>query len=253
MKIQLVLFDLGSTLVYPKQAWPPVYVRAERALAGSLSARGLPLDEEQAAQLFQGFLKSYYAGQNQGVREYPMACALRDHLEGHGFHDLPDALVRAALDDLYSVTQQNYAAEQDALPTLAALSHEGYHLGLISNTSDDQNVHTLVERDGFEAYLEWILTSAGFGIRKPDERIFRAALDHFRVPPQAAAMVGDTLGADILGANRTGMYSIWITRRVEPVPEHRPDIPPSSTIARLEELPGLLHRLEGSQEPPAGD
>jgi FMN phosphatase YigB (HAD superfamily) len=58
-------------------------------------------------------------------------------------------------------------------------------------------------------------------------------------------MVGDTLNADILGANQIGMYSIWITRRVEDVPpDDEMPVQPQATIHSLGELPSLLRELE---------
>jgi putative hydrolase of the HAD superfamily len=156
---------------------------------------------------------------------------------------------------MYAITQQNWYLEDDAIPTLEMLRERGYRLGMISNTSDDKNVQQLVDRWKLRPYFEIIITSAGCGIRKPDERIFRLALDHFDVPPEATAMVGDTLEADILGANQIGIRSIWITRRVEgPDFEARPlreridhstayrseSLRPDATISRLNEIPSLL-------------
>jgi putative hydrolase of the HAD superfamily len=128
--------------------------------------------------------------------------------------------------------------EHDAIHTLAAIRRGGYRLGAISNTSDDKNVQQLIDRWGLRGYFEQIVTSAGCGIRKPDPAIFRLALDHFRVRPRAAAMIGDTPEADIMGANGLGMYAIWITRRSEktdPAPA-RPD----AVVRTLEEVPGAL-------------
>jgi FMN phosphatase YigB (HAD superfamily) len=56
-------------------------------------------------------------------------------------------------------------------------------------------------------------------------------------------MVGDTLGADILGANNLGIASVWINRRVVMRPDnlaHDDTILPKATISALSELPGLL-------------
>jgi FMN phosphatase YigB (HAD superfamily) len=58
-------------------------------------------------------------------------------------------------------------------------------------------------------------------------------------------MVGDTLGADILGAQNAGIYAIWITRRAD-VPAnraHQDTIHPDAAIDSLAEIPGLLEKL----------
>ena len=62
---------------------------------------------------------------------------------------------------------------------------------------------------------------------------------------EEAAMVGDTLDADILGSNRMGIFSVWITRRSD-TPANRANagtIKPDAEIETLAELPGLLRGL----------
>lgn len=55
-------------------------------------------------------------------------------------------------------------------------------------------------------------------------------------------MIGDTLGADVLGANLVGMVSIWITRRENrPVNQsHEDTIQPMAMVSSLAEIPPLL-------------
>jgi FMN phosphatase YigB (HAD superfamily) len=58
-------------------------------------------------------------------------------------------------------------------------------------------------------------------------------------------MVGDTLGADILGASNAGIFSIWYTRWGD-TPSNRAHaftIVPDAKIARLVDLPPLLEHL----------
>jgi FMN phosphatase YigB (HAD superfamily) len=47
-------------------------------------------------------------------------------------------------------------------------------------------------------------------VRKPAEDIFRFALDGLGMAPEETAMIGDSLLADVRGANRLGMLSIWM-------------------------------------------
>ena len=145
-----------------------------------------------------------------------------------------------------TITQQNWYLESDAIPTLQTLRDHGYRLGMISNTSDDKNVQQMVDRWELRPFFETIVTSAGVGFRKPDERIFRPALNHFGVPPEQVAMVGDSLEADILGANLSGIYSIWITRRVSLPGEGVLTIQPQAVIPALDLIPGLLTDIENT-------
>jgi FMN phosphatase YigB (HAD superfamily) len=106
----------------------------------------------------------------------------------------------------------------------------------------------LVDRCELRPYFDVILTSAGCGIRKPDEHIFHLALDFFGLPAEQTAMVGDMLEADILGANQLGMYSIWITRRAEVPEEGELKIQPQAIITALDQVPDLLGDLEEDEQ-----
>ncbi len=113
---------------------------------------------------------------------------------------------------------------------------------MVSNTADDANVQYLVDKIQVRSFFDRIVTSAALGIRKPNPRIFLPILDHWKIPPEQVAMVGDTLGADILGARNAGLFSIWVTRHAESAGNraHRDTIHPDAVIESLKDLPGLL-------------
>jgi len=247
MNISTIFFDLGSTLVYSKDPWPPIFKVADQALVAVLKKAGISLDGESFYNEFGGFLDAYYAERGDSTVEKTTAASLKELLEHKGFPNVSDAIIRAALDAMYAITQQNWCLEEDAIPTLEVLRQNGYRLGLISNTSDDKNTQQLIDRDGLRSFFDAILTSAALGIRKPDVRIFQAALDRFRVRPEAAAMVGDSLEADVLGANQPGIYSIWITRRVQVPEEGELAIQPQAVVTALHQIPDLLAEIENDR------
>ncbi len=241
---KVILFDFGSTLIYSKDPWPPIYEQADRALVQVFQQAGVPLEINAFSSEFETFLDSYYAERGTSPIEKTTLSALQELLRQKGLQDTPASVVRLALDAMYSITQQNWYLENDAIPTLQTLRDHGYRLGMISNTSDDKNVQQLVDHWELRPFFETIITSAGIGFRKPDGRIFRPALDHFRVPPEQVAMVGDSLEADILGANQLGIYSIWITRRVSLPEEGVLTIQPQAVIPTLDLIPDLLADIE---------
>lgn len=48
--------------------------------------------------------------------------------------------------------------------------------------------------------------------RKPQLRYFRQVISHFGAKPYEVAMVGDKLIADMFGANKAGMVTVWVER-----------------------------------------
>jgi len=243
-KLATIFFDLGSTLVYSKDPWPPIYEQADRAMAWVLRRSGISIDPASFMTEFGGFIQSYYQKEYEDNLEPTSLTSLRNVLIEKGFSGIQDLVLQEAMAAMYAVTQQNWYREEDAIDTLEVLNSRGYRLGIISNTSDDQNVQGILDQSGLRPYFEYILTSAAIGIRKPDRRIFQAALDHFQVPPAAAAMVGDILQTDVLGANRMGIYSIWITRRAQLPEEGELAIQPQAVVTTLDQIPSLLVELE---------
>lgn len=240
--IQAVIFDLGNTLMYAPRPWPPITIQADRALAEYLCLKGVEIDCDTFHTEFRQRLHSYYDQRDKDLYETSYLFVLRELLAEKGHPNLPEATLRGALDALFAVTQANWVVEADSLPTLAALEQVGYRLGIISNAGDNKDVFQLVDKFGIEGFFDFILTSAACGYRKPHPRIFELALAHWQLQPADIAMVGDTVEADVKGAQRLGMTSIWITRRCAPG-TGQPVPAPDAVISSLSELPQALENL----------
>jgi HAD superfamily hydrolase (TIGR01662 family) len=238
--IKVLLFDLGSTLLYSPSPWPPFFERADHAMLDVLVENGIELERSEFLREIQAHLDDYYAQRENDHIERTWMVSLREFLAARGYTNVPGPILRAALDALFAVTQQNWVVEEDAIPTLQILKSKGFRLGMVSNAADDKNVQQLVDHWGLRPYFEFIITSAACGFRKPRPEIFQLALDYFQVPPHLVAMIGDTLEADVMGANNLGIYSIWVTRRAR---KGGSDHIPSSAVERLDEIPGLLSKV----------
>jgi HAD superfamily hydrolase (TIGR01549 family) len=236
---EVILFDLGSTLIYFDGDWAEVLPELDQALLASLEEEGLALRQTDFLIRFEAQMQAYYSQRDTEFIEYTTAFVVRSVLADMGFTGVSEETIRRSVEAMYAVSQKRWQPEPDALPTLSALRQRGYRLGLISNAGDDQDVQTLVEKAKIRPYFEVILTSAARGIRKPNPRIFHDALAALgQIPSQKAAMVGDTLGADILGAQNAGIYSVWITRRADTAAnrDHLDTIQPDVLVGALHEL-----------------
>jgi HAD superfamily hydrolase (TIGR01509 family) len=237
--VRLVIFDLGSTLIYEKGPWDPFFPRADEALWEELRASGVTIGP---GGLYGGqpSLFSVYYEQYRGDLNEPTTVGVLDKLlQDKGFH-LPKETLRSAVGAMFAVTQENWLPEEDAIPTLETLKQGELHIGLISNASDDDNTQALIDKGQFRPYLEHMVSSANFGRRKPHPDIFRSVLQHFDIPAAQAVMVGDDYQADVLGAQGVGMQNIWITRRAY---DKNPDMAhgaPTAIISSLSEIPALL-------------
>ncbi len=236
--IRVVFFDLGNTLIYEKDPWTPFYERADQALLDVLREAGLQADQ-QMYHGFRGLLDLYYHRRGHDTKEETTLVLLKQLLEEHGNHQVTEGVLHAALRAMYSITQENWHVEEDAIPTLHTLKENGFRIGVITNSSDDENTQTLMDKAGIRPYLDWAISSAAFGKRKPHPAIFDAGLRHFGIGAQRAAMVGDTFDADVVGAEQVGMLSIWITRRVHKTAP-RSVVRPDAVVSKLSGIPALL-------------
>jgi HAD superfamily hydrolase (TIGR01662 family) len=242
LKFSVVLFDLGATLLYfdgARNDWVP---QANLRLFQALVGQGYMLDPNSFIPAFQDGLDDYFRQRDVDFLEHTVEMVLRLTLSGAGYPDVPQAHVKAALRQMYAVTQARWRLEPDALPMLAELKARGCRLGIISNAADGDDVRTLLANHGLTEWFEQVLISAEVGCRKPHPCIFQKALDFFGEPPEQTVMVGDKLGADILGAQNAGIAGVWITRRAHRTDNtsHLDTILPDRTIATLAELPDLL-------------
>jgi HAD superfamily hydrolase (TIGR01549 family) len=244
-RLRALLFDLGSTLIFFQGEPTEVFRLSLDALYANLLASGVSLDRESFTREFQARLESYYTERETEFIEHTTAYLLRTILAEHGYSDLPESILRPALAAMYAVTQEYWQVDPDAVTTLETLRRQGYRLGLVSNAADDADVQALVDMAALRKYFDVILTSAALGIRKPNPRIFNRALGSLGVPPDETAMVGDKLGADILGARNAGIFAIWVTRYADTPAnhDHLDTIQPDVTISAIKELPALLESL----------
>ncbi|MDL1912446.1 HAD family hydrolase [Chloroflexi bacterium CFX6] len=242
--IRAVLFDFGGTLMYGRQDWAPIVAKADEALTDFLRSQGLEVSLNTFPTEFRKRLDGYFKQREQDLLETTYSFVLRELLHEKGYDDVRGNLIRKALDTLFSVTQSNWALEEDALPTLQKLKEKGYQMGIISNAGDDADVQQLARKFGVTKYFDFILTSAACSYRKPHPRIFELALSNWYCPPNEAVMVGDNLDADIRGAQNAGIYGIWISRRADPKMEEQERVKPDASLSSLHELPATLDHLQ---------
>jgi len=237
--IQHILFDLGGTLMHARGDWAPIFEQADQALAKFLKGYRIKLD----AKIFRKRLHEYYNQRDKDFQETTYHFVLRELLQELGYAEIPESVLRSALDAMFEVTQTNWVLEDDTMETIEQLKSKNYKLGIFSNAGDDKDVRTLIWSLGLRPHFDFVLTSAACFYRKPHPRAFEIALARWNIPPEEAAMVGDSLQADIFGARNLGMQAIWITRRAQFTADEEERIHPDFGIVGLDELLPVLERI----------
>lgn len=94
----------------------------------------------------------------------------------------------------------------DAHETLAYLSQK-YPLHIITNGFKEVQFIKLNGAD-LSKYFDVILCSEDVGVNKPNKKVFHHAMELAKSSPSNSLMIGDSLEADILGAQSVGMSTI---------------------------------------------
>lgn len=243
--IRAVLFDLGYTLINFEGNFNRVMRESYLVLAGSLHEAGYDFDAREFADRFNEIIIEYYRSREEDLIERPVEQYLSRVLASYEIFDPLRNVIQGSLERMYRFTEDYWQLEDDAILTLEQLKADGYRLGLITNAANPENANRLIDRFGLRPYFKVILISAVEKIRKPDTRIYARALTRLELPPASVVMVGDTLTADILGAQNSGLRAVWINRRANRAENHSVAnrINPNAVIETLAQLPAALQSL----------
>lgn len=126
-----------------------------------------------------------------------------------------------------------------ALDTLQKLRDGALPLALISNGNATYQ-RQKIKQHHLAPFFDSILIEEEFGVAKPDQRIFLAALDQLHITAQEAWMIGDDLAFDIAASQQLGIFAIWFDPVQHGLPEGDRSNHPDRIIHALPELFDLL-------------
>jgi len=109
--------------------------------------------------------------------------------------------------------QKHIPLDTEALHVLQTL-HPSKKLALISNFDHPPHIHSVLSKLGLTSLFDSVVISAEVGIKKPDPRIFDAALAQTGMKPEEVVYVGDTED-DTKAARDAGIVPILIQRENE--------------------------------------
>jgi len=251
--IRAVVFDLGGTLehVYYDDT---VHEAATRDLQQLLAERGIDpgLGLSQLRDAVLSGMKAYQEWREQSEVELPAARVWAEFIfrnggPGHGLQGEWSRRLAAEAEDLaffYETHFQVRSVRPEAPALLHTLQQEGYALAVISNIISHRTVEHSLRTYGIAQYFAPVLTSARFGCRKPNARIFLEAARLMDLPPADCAYVGDTVSRDVIGAQRAG-YGLAIQIKsflTDKADRGRDGATPDAVIENLMQVVDLVGR-----------
>lgn len=148
---------------------------------------------------------------------------------------IEDTELAACIGDAYSHRRDvGMAPLPEAIDTVRWLRDSGRRLALLTNgaaVAQRKKISRFELGDLFDA----ILVEGELGFGKPDERVYRRALNALGVEPPDAWMVGDHLEFDVGAPQRLGLRGVWVDRAGAGLPANA-DISPHRVVRDLSEM-----------------
>jgi len=199
-----VFFDFGGTLAFDYSSIPEGLARLFRNL-------GLDTTTDEVEQARRAIHQ-----RGLHTRDYPTPAQMEDYFLKFFGGLLKELGFRGDVDKAARKTKEEWRCYSglylfpEVQHVLRSLKERGYTVGIISNISC--RLPQMLEQLGIASYLDFAIASDVFGVSKPDSRIFEEALKRANVSASQAIHVGDSYGADVVGARNVGITPVLIDR-----------------------------------------
>jgi putative hydrolase of the HAD superfamily len=212
MIVKGIIFDNNGTLsdIRTNEWHDDVY----RVISNLLSYQGILLDPNVVKNLYFQIMKEQRAASGERYPEFDAIGIFREIITERATdftRALPTEKI-AQLPRLLAETHraasrfrlQLYPGVEDTIRQL----HPKYHLAAIT---DGQTAYAVPELNavGLSGYFDPIIISGDFGYRKPDKRLFTAAMTAMKMKPSEVLFVGNDMYRDVYGAQKLGMKTVF--------------------------------------------
>jgi putative hydrolase of the HAD superfamily len=244
MTIKGILFDLYGTLIdiETDESMEEIY----RSIAHFLLYQGVNLHRGEVRDLYYRIMQEQRDQSHEEHPEIIVKAIWSAILEEQGVKPEQErGQLATTLAQIYrGISRKRLRLYPDVKEVLDCL-RPSYGLAIVSDAQPFY-AHPEIRALGLEGYFAPIVISADFGFRKPDRRLFQAALDGLGLGPNEAIFVGNDMIRDIHGAGQVGMRTLFFSSNQGV--QSSPDISPTRVITRFEQIPGAIAELSEETE-----
>lgn len=198
---------------------------------------------------FNEFFAFYYPNNESLWHEYRNDRITKQYLSLHRFSIPFDKFGIPYTEDSINTLNEHFlllASQQTkliegALPLLENLQEQGYNLYIITNGFKEIQRNKLIN-SGLMPYFKALCISEELGAHKPNIGFFHYALTRTNSKRSETVVIGDSLDADIQGADRARLRSIWFNPRGYDLTLQLSNGKPIE-IKKLEEVPQALEQI----------
>ena len=163
--------------------------------------------------------------------------AWRRTLQACGYDD--KLLASVAAETHVRLARDSYQPFTDVAGLIGAVRQARVPIALVTNGASDIQREKIAAMGIANCFCAFSI-SGETGVAKPDKRAFTAVLMALDVSGKKVWHVGDSLAADVAGANAAGLSSVWLNR--DGTVRTKNDAQPDLEITSLSELAPYLSR-----------
>ena len=239
MQTKAVLFDMFDTLMIIEKNHA-FYSPAVKSMHTFLVQNGIAVSFAAFRDAYIKARDQLYEEADQKMEEPHFDLRVKNALQNLGYTAQAESNLVQGATDAFCREFMNYVRIDDNAAQALRQLHQKYRLGIVSNFAIPECVQKLLQQHDLEKFFDVIVISAAVNMRKPSLEIFKHALEKLQVNPAETVFVGDTVEADIKGAQDAGMKTIYIERRPQKELE---TTKPDQTIKNLSELPAAIEKI----------
>lgn len=244
MALNTVIFDFDDTLIDwsdCKTTWPELMIGHLNPIVDYLVEQGYEMPEKTAVhKQYKNILIAAWAT----ARETGVAVSIGGIFEQCLDRWQVPVGMMADVMDVYAQAGGTGVVDgvklyDETITVLDYLKENGYKIGLVTNSMSTMEMRDVELREyGIIDYFDARVTSGDVGFIKPDPRIYKHIMELLNTDKDHAIFVGDRPAADILGANRVGMASVWM--KPAHINHDLCDAKPDYIINKLDQLLPIL-------------
>jgi len=238
--LKAVFFDMGGTILHGRDI-PGINEKSFENVNKTLQKYGYSIKVKELSEAYEK-AKEIIKNMTPEFIELELIDRWKETLKILGVKQY-DIIANECMDAFFRVRQGIgiVVYYDDFKPTIIQLRKMGLKLGLISNV--DYSVMYFIDELKLRDYFDILIFSWKVKWKKPHPKIFEIATTKLKVKPEESIMVGDSLRADVGGANGIGMTSVWINRMNNDIDLQDLEPRPDYVIKNLMELIPIVDKL----------
>jgi len=245
MNIQAILFDINGTLIdiQTDEGNEEIY----RGISHFLTYQGMYVHRWDVRDQYFRLMDEQRSASGEAFPEFDVVELWREFLRRRpeASHALPPEKLRWMPLFLAEMYRGISRFRLQLYPEVKNVLEELQPRFKLAAVSDAQSAWALPEMRalGIETYFHPIIVSGDFGFRKPDKRIFEAALGGLNLPSENVLFVGNDMYRDVYGAKQLGLKAVYFSSNQGRKTAER--VEPDYIIYRFVELRKAIAFFEG--------